>query len=87
MTPPAAHWIRFLRNYGPLPTNGNLFDEHINAALKRAQVRPIELPTPTVDTMAAKLEAGEVRSVLIAGTAGDGKTYHARKLWERLGYP
>ena len=52
MTPPAAHWIRFLRNYGPLPTNGNLFDEHINAALKRAQVRPIELPTPTVDAMA-----------------------------------
>jgi hypothetical protein len=85
VTPPAAHWIRFLRNYGPLPTNGNLFDEHINAALKRAHVRPIELPTPTVDAMAAKLSAGEVRSILIAGTAGDGKTYHARKLWERLG--
>lgn len=85
MTPPAAHWIRFLRNYGPLPTNGNLFDEHINAALKRAQVRPIELPTPTIDAMAEKLAAGDVRSILIAGTAGDGKTYHARKLWERLG--
>ncbi|ABM94147.1 hypothetical protein [Methylibium petroleiphilum] len=85
MTPPAAHWIRFLRNYGPLPTNGNLFDEHINAALKRAQVRPIELPTPSVDAMAEKVAAGEVRSILIAGTAGDGKTYHARKLWERLG--
>lgn len=85
MTPPAAHWIRFLRNYGPLPTNGNLFDEHINAALKRAQVRPIELPTPTVEAMAEKISTGEVRSILIAGTAGDGKTYHARKLWERLG--
>lgn len=85
MTPPAANWIRFLRNYGPLPTNGNLFDEHISAALKRAQVRPIELPTPTVDTMAERLRSGEVRSVLIAGTAGDGKTYHARKLWEQLG--
>jgi hypothetical protein len=85
VTPPAAHWIRFLRNYGPLPTNGNLFDEHINAALKRAQVRPIELPTPTVELMAGKLASGEARSVLIAGTAGDGKTYHARKLWVKLG--
>lgn len=85
MTPPAAHWIRFLRNYGPLPTNGNLFDEHINAALKRAQVRPIELETPSVDMMAAKLSSGEARSILIAGTAGDGKTYHARKLWVKLG--
>lgn len=85
MTPPAAHWIRFLRNYGPLPTNGNLFDEHINAALRRAQVRPIELKTPTVDLMAAKLVSGEAQSVLIAGTAGDGKTFHARKLWVMLG--
>lgn len=85
MTPPAAHWIRFLRNYGPLPTNGNLFDEHINAALRRAQVRPIELPTPSVESMAARLANCEARSVLIAGTAGDGKTYHARKLWEKLG--
>lgn len=85
MTPPAAHWIRFLRNYGPLPTNGNLFDEHINAALRRAQVRPIELETPFVDTMAAALTSLEARSVLIAGTAGDGKTYHARKLWLKLG--
>jgi hypothetical protein len=85
VTPPAAHWIRFLRNYGPLPTNGNLFDEHINAALKRAQVRPIELETPFVDTMADALTSAEARSVLIAGTAGDGKTYHARKLWLKLG--
>lgn len=85
MTPPAANWIRFLRNYGPLPTNGNLFDEHVNVALKRAGVRPIELPTPFVDEMFDALSSGLVRSLLIAGTAGDGKTFHARKLWVRLG--
>ena len=85
LTPPAANWIRFLRNYGPLPTNGNLFDEHVNVALKRAGVRPIELPTPYVDEMFDALSSGLVRSLLIAGTAGDGKTFHARKLWMKLG--
>lgn len=85
MTPPALTWVRFLRNYGPLPTNGNLFDEHVNTALSQANVQPIELPTPFVDEMLAYVLSGECGSLLIAGTAGDGKTYHARQLWLRLG--
>ncbi|KDR27151.1 hypothetical protein BG60_18245 [Caballeronia zhejiangensis] len=85
LTPPSNHWVRFLRNYGPLPTNGNLFDEHVTAALRRAHVKPIELPTPLVDEMAEIMLSRNARSMLIAGTAGDGKTYHARKLWVKLG--
>lgn len=85
MTPPSNNWIRFLRNYGPLPTNRNLFDEHVNAAVRRAHVKPIELPTPLVDAMATALRDNSAKSLLIAGTAGDGKTYHARKLWVALG--
>lgn len=85
MSPPALNWIRFLRNYGPLPTNGNLFDEYVNAALRQANVQPIELPTPHVDEMVNYIQNGGGGSLLIAGTAGDGKTYHARKLWLRLG--
>jgi len=82
--PPASTWVRFLRNYGPLPTNGNLFDEHVNKALKRANVQPITLPTPRLEEMFAALQTGH-GSLLVAGTAGDGKTYHCRSLWERLG--
>lgn len=85
MIPPSSNWIRFLRNYGPLPTNRNLFDEHVNAAIRRAHVKPIELPTPLIDDMVSALMNSTARSLLIAGTAGDGKTYHARKLWIRLG--
>jgi hypothetical protein len=85
MIPPALNWVKFLRNYGPLPTNGNLFDEYLNAALKRANVRPISLPTPHIQEMLDFLKSPDGGSLLIAGTAGDGKTYHARQLWIGLG--
>lgn len=84
-SPPALKWVRFLRNYGPLPTNGNLFDEYVNVALSQANVQPISLPTPYVDEMLAYVKTDNSGSLLIAGTAGDGKTYHARQLWLRLG--
>jgi hypothetical protein len=85
MLPPATNWVRFLRNYGPLPTNGNLFDEHVNSALTQAGVAPIVLPTPHVDEMLAYVQQEDSGSLLVAGTAGDGKTYHARQLWLKLG--
>lgn len=85
LNPPGHSWIRFLRNYGPIPTNCNLFDEHINAALANAKVDPIILPTPSVDAMVGFVDEGRPGSLLIAGTAGDGKTYHSRQLWARLG--
>jgi hypothetical protein len=81
---PSATWVRFLRNYGPIPTNGNLFDEHVSKALARAKVEAIVLPTPRLDEMFHALDAG-AGSLLVAGTAGDGKTFHCRSLWELLG--
>ena len=41
--PPASAWVRFLRSYGPTPTNLNLYDEHVTGALGRAKVKPITL--------------------------------------------
>lgn len=81
---PGAAWVRFLRNYGPIPTNGNLFDEHVSKAQARAKVKPVVLPTPRLDEMYDALANGGC-SLLVAGTAGDGKTFHCRSLWERLG--
>lgn len=85
MIPPSKNWINFLRKYGPLPKNGNLFDEHITNALRVAKVNPIELETPLVSEIAKGILSDKCCSILIAGTAGDGKTYHARKLWVKLG--
>lgn len=83
--PPSAAWVRFLRSYGPTPNNLSLFDEYVTGALGRAKVEPIRLTSPRLEEMKHWLSSGERGSVLIAGTAGDGKTYHCRSLWTALG--
>ena len=84
-TPPAGSWVRFLRSYGPTPNNLTMFDEYVTGALGRAKVQPITLTTPLLDKMIQHIESKAPGSLLIAGTAGDGKTYHCRALWTRIG--
>ena len=84
-SPPAGPWIRFLRSYGPTPNNLNLFDEYVTSALNRAKVQPIALTSPHLEAMKQRASSGAPGSILIAGTAGDGKTYHCRSLWMSLG--
>jgi hypothetical protein len=83
--PPAANWVRFLRSYGPTPNNLTAFDEYVSGAVGRAKVQPIELSAPLLDDMVRHVESRAPGSLLIAGTAGDGKTYHCRALWSRVG--
>ncbi|WP_225614283.1 hypothetical protein [Delftia sp. DLF01] len=83
--PPASAWVRLLRSYGPTPQNLTLFDEYVAAAVDRAKVDPIKLATPLLEAMILHVESKAPGSMLIAGTAGDGKTYHCRALWSRLG--
>lgn len=82
---PASAWIRFLRSYGPTSNNLTMFDEYVSRALGRAKVKPISLSTPMLEEMVRHIESQAPGSILIAGTAGDGKTYHCRALWERIG--
>lgn len=83
--PPSSSWVRFLRTYGPTPNNLTMFDEYVVGAVGRAKVKPIKLTTPLLDQMKRYVESGRRGSLLIAGTAGDGKTYHCRALWTALG--
>jgi len=82
---PSSAWVRFLRSYGPTPNNTNLFDEYVTGALGRAKVQPITLSSPLLEKIKARVASGTPGSILIAGTAGDGKTYHCRSLWSFLG--
>ena len=84
-TPPASAWVRFLRSYGPISNNLTMFDEYVSGALGRAGVEPIKLATPMLERMIQHIESGTPGSILIVGTAGDGKTYHCRRLWTLLG--
>ena len=83
--PPSSAWVHFLRSYGPSSTNLAMFDEYVSRALAQARVKPISLSAPFLDDMVRHIESKAPGSILIAGTAGDGKTYHCRALWERIG--
>lgn len=83
--PPASAWVRFLRSYGPTSNNFTMFDERVSTALERAKVEPMRLSTPLLDAIIRHIESKASGSVLIVGTAGDGKTYHCRALWIHLG--
>ena len=83
--PPSSAWVRFLRSYGPTPNNLTLFDEFVTDNLVKAKVRPITLLSPLLEKIKELVDSGASGSILIAGTAGDGKTYHCRSLWTHLG--
>lgn len=83
--PPSSAWVRFLRSYGPTPNNLTLFDEFVTDNLVKAKVKPITLSSPQLEKIKERVGSGEGGSILIAGTAGDGKTYHCRGLWTHLG--
>lgn len=83
--PSTDAWVRFLRNYGPIPTNDNMYDESIQRALRRHKIRPITLPAPLRDELVANFRGPSPVSYIITGTAGDGKTYHCREVWIELG--
>jgi hypothetical protein len=82
---PSNAWIKFLRSYGPTPNNTTLFDEYVTGALGKAKVEPLTLSSSELDKIKAQLASSARGSILIAGTAGDGKTYHCRSLWTELG--
>lgn len=86
MPAPNAAWIHFLRKYGPIKSNDNCFDELIERARRRAGVEAITVPAPRVDEAVRILsDVTSPSSVILTGDAGDGKTYHCRQIWHRLG--
>src|SRR5258706_369940 len=82
---PASRWVRFLRNYGPIPTNDNMYDESIQRALRRHRIDPLILPAQFLDELVTNFRSDAPQSEILTGTAGDGKTYHCRETWIRLG--
>jgi hypothetical protein len=76
--------VEFFGSYGPQPSSNNLYDEFVQTAAAKTGCRPIEIAQPLVEELAAELLSPAPRSIILTGTAGDGKTYTARKLLERL---
>lgn len=77
-------WVSFLRQYGPIPQNENSFDERIASSLKRGRIAPIRVDLQYLDELVANFRSAAPRSIILTGTAGDGKTFYCREIWQRL---
>ncbi len=73
--------VGFLSSYGPSPSSDTLVDEHVRRAVKRHGVAPIETPAPKLAAVRKALLGADPISVILTGTAGDGKTYHIRQFF------
>lgn len=81
----AVNWINFLRKYGPIPRNDNMYDESIQRSARRAKIRPISFEHPQQqEVMGCFAPGAEAMSVILTGTAGDGKTHLCRQVWQRV---
>lgn len=81
------NWISFLRKYGPIPRNDNMYDETIQKTARRYKIKPIEFEHPFEKKVIARFNkqpTGGFFSVILTGTAGDGKTHLCRKVWNHL---
>ena len=76
--------VEFLASYGPQASANNMYDEFVVDAAERMNCQPILIEQPLVEELAEELGSASARSVILTGTAGDGKTYTARKILERL---
>jgi len=82
--PKPEDWIKFVRRYGPVPRNDNQFDEQIQRAARKLDIRPLRFDHPLQKYVADSFDGtkGEPRSVILTGEAGDGKTHLCREVWE-----
>ena len=76
--------VAFLASYGPQPSSNNLYDEFVVAAGEKTGCDPLEIDQPLIGDLDALFRSETPVSVILTGTAGDGKTYAARKLVEAL---
>jgi len=79
-------WLRFLRHYGPVPRNDNMYDETIQRSSRRLGIAPILFEHPMQMPVVNCFSRATVDpvSVILTGTAGDGKTHLCRQVWKAL---
>lgn len=83
----ASRWIRFLRQYGPAAQNDSMYDEQIRKVSRRLNVPPLVFAHPTEKQLLGLFDptASTPMSVILTGTAGDGKSNLCGKVWHQLG--
>jgi len=79
-------WLQFLRQYGPVTRNDNMYDETIQRSACRAKAEPILFEHPVQKEVVGCFDQPNCDpvSVILTGTAGDGKTHLCRQVWNAL---
>lgn len=78
--------IAFLRHYGPIAASDNMYDELIQTEIERHGIEPaIQIRPARLEQVSANFSSSTPRNVILTGTAGDGKTFHCRRIWEDFG--
>jgi hypothetical protein len=79
----AKDWLLFLRQYGPVPRNDNMYDETIQRSAERTGIPPVLFEHPAQDQVLACFDqrSTDPATVILTGTAGDGKTHLCRQVW------
>ncbi len=82
-----SRWVRFIKQYGPISRNDNMYDEQIRRSARRHGVEPLDFIHPLeADLFAAvSKDVRGARSIVLTGTAGDGKSRLCGRLWTELG--
>lgn len=68
----------------PIARNDNMYDETIMRSARRYKLKPIEFVHPFHDDVVANFTSSNPVSVILTGTAGDGKTHLCRQVWKTL---
>lgn len=77
--------VDFLASYGPQAFANNMYDEYVTEAAKKTKCDPLKIPQPAINKVIKTLELPDPYSIILTGTAGDGKTYTARNAYQSLG--
>ena len=78
-----SNFFKLLAAYAPTSQNKASYDEHVTRYAKRLGVDTINVDNGLFDKLFSTF-INNPKSIIISGSAGDGKTYLLRKLYEKL---
>lgn len=79
------HLVDFLKTYGPSAASHSIWDEHVVKAAVQHAVAPLDVYSALVEKLVENFRSTEPQNVILTGTAGDGKTWHCRQIYVKLG--
>src|SRR5690349_19357966 len=83
----AESFIRFIREYAPIPRQANMYHEEIEERAARMGVPPLTFEHPALIRIRTHFapEEAKLTNLVLTGTAGDGKTRLLYDYWRTLG--